>query len=366
MHLEHLWLIDFRNHTETDVSFAAGLTVLRGANGAGKTNVLEAAGYLATLSSFRGASSETLVRQGTDAAVVRGEVSRGGRSLLLEMEIRPVGRSRASLNRQPVRRVSDLREALGVTVFAPDDLELMKGGPAVRRRYLDDALVALHPRNELLRRDLERVVRQRNALLAGAHGRLSPDMETTLDVWDTKLTLAGEALAGARVALLGQLEPLVRKAYEELAGEQETGPRISLSYEAGWQDTGLAASLAAARADELRRGVSLVGPHRDDMRVALAGMAARTCASQGEQRSLALALRLAIHRLVATETGETPVLLLDDVFSELDESRGRALLDHLPPGQAILTTTTPAPAAAHVSQELVVEGGSVRSGGSAP
>jgi DNA replication and repair protein RecF len=360
VHLQHLWLIDFRNHAETNLVFAPGLTVLRGANGAGKTNVLEAAGYLATLSSFRGASPETMVRQGSDAAVVRGEISRAGRSLLVETEIRPGGRSRTSLNRQPVRRVSELREALAVTVFSPDDLELVKGGPSGRRRYLDDALVAVHPRNEQVRRDYERIVRQRNALLASAHGRLTPDVETTLGVWDTKLTSAGEALAGARVELLGLLEPAVRKAYEQFAGGRETGPRVSLSYETSWRGAGLAASLLAARSDELRRGLSLVGPHRDDVGLALAGMAARTCASQGEQRSLALAMRLAVHRLVAEEAGETPVLLLDDVFSELDESRGAALLDNLPAGQAILTTTGAAPLGLSVERELLVDSGRVQ------
>lgn len=363
MHLQRLWLTDFRNHHEADLSLAPGLTVLRGANGAGKTNVLEAVGYLADLSSFRGAGPEALVRQGCDSAVVRGELSRGGRSLLVEAEIRVGGRSRATLNRQPVRRVTDLREALGVTVFSPDDLELVKGGPSGRRRYLDDALVALHPRNELLRRDVERIVRQRNALLTSAHGRLTPDVETTLDVWDTKLSVAGEALAGARVALLSQLEPLATKAYEQLAGASagESGPRVSLTYEASWRTTGLAAALVSARADELRRGVSLVGPHRDDIGLGLAGMTARTCASQGEQRSLALALRLAGHLLVTEETGEPPVLLLDDVFSELDADRGRALLDHLPSGQAILTTTGPVPPGAQPEQELVVANGQVRS-----
>jgi DNA replication and repair protein RecF len=359
LHLQHLWLVDFRNHEKTDVTFVPGLTVLRGANGAGKTNLLEATGYLASLSSFRGAGPDILVRQGCDAAVVRGELSRAGRSLLLEAEIRAAGRGRASLNRQAVRRASDLREALSVTVFSPDDLELVKGGPSGRRRYLDDALVALHPRNDALRRDLERIVRQRNALLTSAHGRLTPDVETTLDVWDSKLSQAGEALAGARVSLLGQLEPLVRKAYEQLAGAGEAGPRVALSYEATWREAGLAASLAMARADELRRGVSLVGPHRDDMGLALSGMAARTCASQGEQRSFALALRLAVHRLVAEETGESPVLLLDDVFSELDEARGQALLDNLPPGQSILTTTGPLPPGVRVDQELTINAGQV-------
>jgi DNA replication and repair protein RecF len=354
----------------------AGITVVRGRNGAGKTNLLEAIGYLATLSSFRGATAEALVRQGCPQAVVRGTGHRSGRELLIEAEIRPVGRGRVAVNRQPVRRAADLLGALRVSVFSPDDLVLVKGPPAGRRRWLDDALVALHPRNDALRRDVERIVRQRTTLLGQAGGRLTPDVATTLDVWDAKLAESGEALVAARVALLGRAEPLVAKAYEELAVAGAAGGEgsatVGLTYEAPWREEGLAAALAAARPDELRRGVSLVGPHRDDVTFAVGGLPARTHASQGEQRSLALALRLGVHQVVTEEVGEPPLLLLDDVFSELDDDRSRALVDHLPAGQALLTTTGPVPPGAVAEQvfevvdgRIVVAGGSGVGGGAA-
>ena len=367
MQLDHLWLTDFRSWAAAELDLAEGLTVIRGSNGAGKTNLLEAVGYLATLASFRGVTAEALVRHGCNLAVVRGEGRRGGRQLLVETEIRPSGRGRAALNRQPVRRASDLVDALRVSVFSPDDLVLVKGPPAGRRRWLDDALVALHPRNDALRRDFERVVRQRTTLLGQAGGRLTPDVATTLDVWDAKLTETGEALASARVELLERAQPVVAKAYEELAtaGEPPAAPAaVGLAYEAPWRDEGLAEALARVRADELRRGVSLVGPHRDDVALTVGGLPARTHASQGEQRSLALALRLAAHQVVAEEAGEAPVLLLDDVFSELDADRSGALLDHLPAGQALLTTTGAVPPGVAPERVLeVVDGRVVEVGG---
>ena len=361
MQLDQLWLTDFRSWATAELALGEGLTVVRGRNGAGKTNLLEAVGYLATLSSFRGVPTEALVRHGAEQAVVRGEGHRSGRAVLVEVEIRPRGRGRVALNRQPVRRTSDLLGALGVSVFSPDDLELVKGGPAGRRRWLDDTLVSLHPRYDALRRDFERVVRQRTTLLSQAAGprgrnavagRLPPDVATTLDVWDAKLIETGERLAGARADLLTRLQPAVAKAYADLA----TGAAsVCLTYDAPWREEGLAVALAAARADELRRGASLVGPHRDDVVLAIGDLPARTHASQGEQRTLALALRLAAHSVVAEEVGEPPLLLLDDVFSELDIERSSALLRHLSPGlrganavggQALLTTTGPVPAGA--------------------
>jgi DNA replication and repair protein RecF len=261
-----------------------------------------------------------------------------------------------AFNRQVVRRAADLAEAIRVSVFSPDDLVLVKGPPSGRRRWLDDVLVSLHPRNDAIRRDFERVVRQRTTLLTQAGGRLTPDVASTLEVWDTKLVETGEALAAARVALLTGLQPLVTRAYEELAG---ASAGVTLAYEAPWRDTGLAAALAEVRHTELRRGVSLVGPHRDDVALSIGGLAARTAASQGEQRSLALALRLAAHRVVTDELGEAPVLLLDDVFSELDGARAEALLEHLPPGQALLTTTGAVPAGARPERVLEVAGGRI-------
>jgi len=354
--LTRLWLHDFRNYEAADLALPRGLTVVRGANGEGKTSLLEGIGYLATLSSFRGVPSEALVREGCARAVVRGEGERNGRQLLVEAEIAATGRGRVAVNKQRLRRSSDLLDALRASVFAPDDLELVKGGPSARRRYLDDALVALHPRHDVLRRDLDRILRQRTALLRQSGGRLTADIGTTLDVWDAKLVAAGEALADARAALVASLEPALAKAYADLS---PTRGAVTASYDAPWRGSGLAAALAEARADELRRGVCLVGPHRDDLTLRINSMPARTHASQGEQRSMALALRLAAHRLVADALDDVPILLLDDVFSELDPARTENLLHHLPPGQAVLTTAGPLPAGARPEQVVTVTAGTL-------
>jgi len=360
---------DFRNYTDAEVELPAGLTVVQGTNGEGKTSLLEAVGYLATLASFRGVPTEALVREGAPQAVVRGIGERGGRELLIEAEIAPGGRGRAAVNKQRLRRGADLLDALRVSVFSPDDLELVKGGPTGRRRYLDDVLVNLHPRHDALRRDLDRILRQRTALLrqaaSSSHGgrKLSPDIVTTLDVWDAKLVTAGEALAAARADLVGHLEPALAQAYADLAADPPAGDavpdryQVSVVYDAPWRQAGLAAALAAVRAEELRRGVCVVGPHRDDLVLRVNAMPARTHASQGEQRSMALALRLAAHRLTAEALDEVPVLLLDDVFSELDPARSEALLAHLPPGQAVLTTAGPIPAGATPDQVVTVAAG---------
>ena len=356
MQLRRLWLHDFRNYESSDLTLPPGLTVVRGANGEGKTSLLEGIGYLATLASFRGVPGEALVREGASQAVVRGEGERQGRLLLVEAEIALHGRGRVAVNKQRLRRSSDLLDALRVSVFAPDDLELVKGGPSARRRYLDDTLVALSPKHEATRRDLDRILRQRTALLRQSGGRLTPDIATTLDVWDSKLVAAGEALADARAALVADLEPALAKAYADLS---PTRGAVTAGYDAPWRGAGLAAALAEARTDELRRGVCLVGPHRDDLTLRINAMPARTHASQGEQRSLALALRLAAHRLVADALDDVPVLLLDDVFSELDPARTENLLHHLPPGQAVLTTAGPLPAGAEPEQVVTVTAGTL-------
>ena len=354
MQLTRLWLHDFRNYESADLSLPPGLTVVRGRNGEGKTSLLEGIGYLATLASFRGVPGEALVREGCAQAVVRGEGERQGRQLLIEAEIALHGRGRVAVNKQRLRRSSDLLDALRISVFAPDDLELVKGGPSARRRYLDDTLVALHPRHDALRRDLERILKQRTALLRQSGGRLTPDIATTLDVWDAKLVAAGEALADARAGLVADLEPALAKAYSDVAPDRGV---VSAAYDAPWRTAGLAGALAEARTEELRRGVCLIGPHRDDLTLRINAMPARTHASQGEQRSMALALRLGAHRLVADALDDVPLLLLDDVFSELDPGRTEALLHHLPPGQAVLTTAGPIPHGAEPDQVVTVERG---------
>ncbi|MBW3626148.1 MAG: DNA replication/repair protein RecF [Actinobacteria bacterium] len=353
MRLRRLWLTDFRNLAAVELEVAAGLTAVVGANGEGKTNLLEAVAYLATLSSFRGAPGEALVRAGAERAVVRAEVDpeQPGRAAdtLIEAELRAVGRDRVMVNRQRLRRAADLVGTVRVSVFSPDDLAVVKGGPDRRRRLVDDLVVAGSPRLAAVRGDLDRVLRQRATLLRQAGGRLTPDITATLDVWDAKLSDLGETLAQARADLVGQLEPLAGKVYDQVAA---TAARVTVSYVAPWRDQGLAAALAEARTDDVRRGVTTVGPHRDDVALGIAGLPARTHASQGEQRSLALALRLAGHQLVTEVGGTPPVLLLDDVFSELDPERSAALVAHLPRAQALLTTTGALPAG--VEPELVL------------
>lgn len=359
MQLRRLWLTDFRGYRDADVSFDPGLTAVLGPNGQGKTNLLEAIGYLATLTSFRGAPNDALIRAGAERAIVRAEAVREGRELLLEAEIVANGRNRTQLNRQPLRRARDLLGALRVTVFSPDDLSLVKGSPGDRRTYLDETLVSLHPRYDQMRSDLDRVLRHRGALLKQSGGRLSPEIELTLDVFDAKLVAAGEALAVARRDLVGQLAPLLGDAYDQVAQESA---EVHATYDPPWMAEGLAAALAASRKDDLRRGVSTVGPHRDELDLVIAGLPSRTHASQGEQRSLALALRLAAHQVVTEQTETPPVLLLDDVFSELDPERSDALLRSLPEGQTVLSTAGGLPPGAVPGAVLQVRDGSVASG----
>ncbi len=361
MEIRRLWLTDFRSYGSAEVELAPGLTVVTGSNGEGKTNLIEAIAYLATLTSFRGAPNEALVRRGASSAIVRAEGRRGDRELLIEAEITGsgpgrAGRGRVLVNKQRLSRARDLLGAVRVSVFSPDDLVLVKGGPSERRRYLDDTLVSRHTPFDATRSDLDKVLRQRNALLKQSGGRLTPEIEATLDVWDTKLTSLGTEVGEQRADLVATLNPALQRSYELLADRPAT---VTLTYESAWMDSGLTAALEAARRDELRRGVSLVGPHRDELAITLDGLPARTHASQGEQRTLALALRLTAHLLVTDVVGTAPVLLLDDVFSELDPYRSAALLDNLPPGQTVLTSAAGYPDGAQPEQVLTVVDGSV-------
>lgn len=358
-HLRRIWLQHFRNYTDLDLSFRPGRVVITGSNGQGKSNLLEAIAYLGTLGSFRGAPVEALVQQGFDAAVVRGDVLRDDRELLIEAELLRNRPNRIQVNRQ---RVSPARELIGVmpvTVFGPDDLELVKGGPGLRRRYLDDLLVQLHPRHDGTRTELDRVLKQRNALLRQCRGRITPEIDATLTVWNAKLAAVGEQWGSARADLVERLAPEADAAYAELAG---AGHPVEMTYAPPWRASGLAAALDAVRDDEARRGVTLVGPHRDELDIALAAMPARTHASQGEQRTLALALRIAGHHVLGMTRGTSPLLLLDDVFSELDGARAEALLDLLVAEQTFITTATTVPPVAGDVVHLRVDAGVVTAG----
>jgi DNA replication and repair protein RecF len=367
--VSQLALSDFRCYSSVDLTLPAGVTVISGANGEGKTSLLEALGWAATARSFRGVPDAALVRSGADVAYVRVMVHEAGREQLLEAEIRSAGRNRVRLNRQPLARTRDLLGLVRVTVFAPDDLQLVKGGPAERRAYLDDLLVALAPRYDAVRADFERVLKQRNALLRqGARG---PDGESTLMVFDDQLVRSGSELIRGRLRLAGRLLPSVRDAYQRLAGAAD---EVDAAYEAEWAEGSvppaaddveelLRGALVARRAAELERGVTLVGPHRDEWRLRLNGLDARMHASQGEQRTVALGLRLAGHFVCAEAVGTEPVLLLDDVFSELDPDRGDALVGQLPVGQTLITTASSVPRGVHPERRLRVREGRVEEGG---
>jgi DNA replication and repair protein RecF len=361
MHLAGLWLTDFRCYREAELRLATGVTVISGSNAQGKTSLLEAVAWAATGTSFRGVPDAALVRTGCEAAILRAEVVDGTRVQLLEAEIRATGRNRVRVNRQALKRAQDRADLVRVTVFSPDDLQLVKGGPAGRREYLDDLLVAAAPRYAAVRGDYERVLRQRNALLR--HGIRNPDDERTLEVFDTQLARAGAELTRGRLRMLGRLTPLVAHAYQQLAG---TSTATDGAYESAWLgdadaehelEATLVAALGERRKAELDRGITLAGPHRDEWRLRVDGLDSRSHASQGEQRTLALALRLAGHRLCTDVIGTPPVLLLDDVFSELDNHRAAALLAHLDAGQTLVTTAGAVPAGLHAEQLLRVDAG---------
>jgi DNA replication and repair protein RecF len=354
-----LELVDFRNYVEASFDLRPGTTAVVGLNGQGKTNFAEALAYLSTLASFRGAPDEALIRMGADTAVVRATIRQDDeREVLVEAEINRHGRNRVLVNRQKLGRSRELLGVVRVSVFSPDDLALVKEGPGERRRFMDDTLVALALKYDAMRLELDRVVKQRNTLLKQSAGRLDEGAAFTLDVWDAKLAQLGDQFGHARSVLIARLDPMVIEAYEQLAGHPTP---IELRYEPGWRRVGLAAALAESRVDDVRRGVSTVGPHRDDVDLVINGMPARTHASQGEQRTLALALRLAAHRMVAERSGSAPVLVLDDVLSELDAERSAALLHHLPAGQVVLTTAAPLPPAATPDATVRIVAGTVAS-----
>jgi DNA replication and repair protein RecF len=339
--LASLDLVDFRSFPAAQFSpDPDGTTVLLAPNGTGKTSILEAIGYLSTARSFRGAPREVMIRNGADDAYVRATIRRADADVLIESQLSRHGRSRIQVNRQPAKTRRDLADAVAVTTFAPEDVSVVRGAPALRRDVLDDALLLLEPTAGHLLEDTARVLRQRGALLRQLHGRLAPTDATTLDVWDERLAELGDELASRRDELTVSLAPRVAGLYRALAGEAVD---VTARYTRSWAGS-LADALAAARSDDVRRGVSTVGPHRDDVVLTVEGRDARAQASQGEQRSLALAIRIAVHVAATDARGEPPLLLLDDVFSELDLGRSARLLELLPRGQTLLTTAIPPPA----------------------
>jgi DNA replication and repair protein RecF len=334
MLLTNLWLKDFRCYEDAEFVFDKGLTAIVGPNGIGKTNLIEALVYLSKLKSFRGAPTESLVRKGCTSAVLRAVGVRDDRDVLIELELGK-GRNRVQVNRQRLSRTRDLLGALQVSVFSPDDLDLIKGGPSFRRDFLDDTIVSLDSPSDALFQKLERILKQRNALLKQIRSRTDESSSSTLEVWDKRLDEIARTILDQRLDLLAQLEPLVRESYKSLSDSSE---EVRLRYSKSWEGESLYDELQEVQAADIRRAVTSLGPHRDELVITVNSLLARTEASQGEQRTAALALKLAAHKLVSSRLGEPPLLLLDDVLSELDPQRSTALLENLDHGQTIIST----------------------------
>jgi len=353
--VEQLGLKDFRNYAEVDVSLSTGANVFVGRNGQGKTNLVEAVAYLATLGSHRVSSDAPMVKDGADAAIVRARLAHGERSVLLELQLNRQGSNRARVNGVNVR-TAELPRYAQVVLFAPEDLQIVRGDPSARRRFADQLIVQRIPRMAAVVADYDRVLRQRTALLKSARARgVRGDALGTLDVWDDKLVTLGTELIEARLALASDLSDPVARAYAAIAGAEHE-PRLewALSVGGGDPEEGDAATpasggplaeqfraaLAARRSAELERGLTLVGPHRDDLVLRVRSLPVKGYASHGESWSVALALRLASAELLRAESrlGD-PVLILDDVFAELDAGR-RARLAELVGGyeQVIVTS----------------------------
>ena len=352
MFVDHLQLADFRSYAGVEVPLAAGVTTLVGANGQGKTNLVEAVEYLSTMSSHRVSSDVPLVRFGAERAVIRARVRAGiddERQLQLEVEITPGKANRARLNRSPLRRAREIVGVLRTVVFSPEDLAIVKGDPSERRRFLDDLLVTRWPRLAGVRADYDRVLRQRNTLLKSLSGRsrmgaASADAASTLDVWDSHLARAGGELLAARLTTLVDLAPHVGKAYADIAPTNNEATAaytsgVSLGDAVSREELAelLLTAMTERRPDEIQRGVSLVGPHRDDIALALGVLPAKGYASHGESWSFALALKLGSFHLLRAD-GIEPVLVLDDVFAELDVIRRERLANGVSAAEQVLVT----------------------------
>jgi DNA replication and repair protein RecF len=352
VYVRHLGLRDFRSWAHVDLELQPGRTVFVGSNGFGKTNLIEALWYATTLGSHRVGTDMPLIRTGADRAVVSTIVVNEGRECAIDLEIAAGRANKARLNRSPARSTREVVGVLRAVLFAPEDLALVRGDPADRRRYLDDLAIVRRPTIAGVRADYDKVLRQRTALLKSASGaRYRGDQSAlaTLDVWDSRLAEHGAELMAARIDLVNQLAPEVEKAYQLLA----PGSRpVSIAYrtslgansEAGFEggdreflETALLAALSARRDAELERGMCLVGPHRDDLELRLGDQPAKGFVSHGESWSFAVALRLAAYELLRADGGE-PVLLLDDVFAELDSMRRRALAAVAESAEQVLVT----------------------------
>jgi DNA replication and repair protein RecF len=348
VHVSKLTLHDFRSYSAVEIDLEPGATAFIGSNGQGKTNLVEAIDYLSRLDSHRVSNDAPLVRAGADQAIVRADVVKGDRTALLELEITPGRTNRARINRGALPRTRDLIGVLRTVIFSPEDLALVKGDPSDRRKFLDSLLILRTPRLAGVKADFDRVLKQRNTLLKSARGRRNVEI-ATLDIWDENLARTGAELVTSRLVLLDALAPYLVDAYRRVASESAADRRIvaavykpSVALEPELRDQAaieqlILEELANRRGDEMDRGISLVGPHRDDVVLAIGELPAKGYASHGESWSYALALKLASFELLRDEDDD-PVLILDDVFAELDQGRRQQLAELVGDAEQVLVT----------------------------
>ncbi len=357
MIVEHLSLADFRNYASAEVSLVAGANVFVGRNGQGKTNLAEAIGYLATLGSHRVSQDAPLVRADQNAAFVRARLGHVERHVQLEIQINRTGANKARVNGAPVKP-SELPRYAQVVLFAPEDLQIVRGDPSSRRRFADQLLTQLSPRLSGVIADYDRVLKQRTALLKSARARgIRGESLSTLDVWDDKLVSLGAELIRGRLRLADELAGPLTSAYSAIAGadhqptaswalsiggidpEEDEAPAGEMSWDPAAIEEQFREALASHRAAELERGLTLVGPHRDDLTLRVRGLPVKGFASHGESWSVALALRLASAQLLRERSSlGDPVLILDDVFAELDADRRARLADLVAGFEQVIVT----------------------------
>ena len=365
MWVQALSLTDFRSYEQADIEFSPGVTAFIGLNGQGKTNIVEAIAYLSTLSSHRVAHDAPLVRAGAEHAVVRARVCEDDRSVSVDLQINPGGTNKVRINRAPATRARDILGIVRSIVFAPEDLSLVRGDPGDRRRFLDEMTIQRHPRMSGVRADYDKVLRQRNALLKSAAGRSSASMRQTLAAWDEQLVEFGADIIRNRRDFVADLAPHVQQAYERIAGSAQvnvryrpSSPAIANTLASRQEPSdepsadvlrdAFVTDLSARLEDEFRRGVTLVGPHRDELELELDGFPVKGYASHGESWSMALSLRLAAAEVLRDDDVD-PIIILDDVFAELDTHRRRHLADMVHTSTQVFVT---AAVAQDVPQEL--------------
>ncbi len=334
MILKRIWLKDFRSYSNFKIdNFSSNVTLVTGENGKGKTNLIEAIYYISNLNSFRFSSRESLIKNGSKVSFIRAEITNGERELLIESEISLLGRDKTLINKQKIIRNKEIRNYFKTIVFSNSDIEIVKNGPSYRRNFLDDLMIDLYPKMIPVKLELEKILKHRSKLLKTISYKSGKEELDTLDIWNQKLSEVGEFIVKTRKEVLTILQPELEKSFYQLSFNEK---KLQIEYISSWEGR-LIDALQKTQKEDLLKGLTSVGPHRDDLSIKINNLFSRDQVSQGQQRIIAISLKLASHKVIKKQLSLSPLLLLDDVFSELDEIRSKKLLENLPSSQTIIT-----------------------------